>query len=76
MSLDGGGLGEGLLPVAAGVGDRGWTKADSVFLVSLLSRQDGLSGPYAAFLDRLTKVFWRPCRYSALESTPTPNSAA
>lgn len=56
MTLDQGGLGEGLLPVAGGVGDKGRTNADSVFLVSLLSRQGGFSGPWAAFLDGLTKV--------------------
>lgn len=33
------------LPVAGGIGDNGRTEADSVFLVSLLSRQGGFSGP-------------------------------
>lgn len=80
MSLDQGGLGEGQLPVAGGVGVGGRTKAALYFLCSSLtdrmaSRVPGLH-PWMGLLGQAVCPAEPADGCSALGSVPSPSSAA
>lgn len=79
MSLDRGGLGEGLLPMAGGVGDRGWTKADCFLCPCSVDRTASQVPGLHSWMGSLRWTVLYNLQIHALPwnlpATPTPNSA-